>query len=210
MKQAHKNMKIFIIAEVIVLYFSILNIISHVCAPIQYEANTEQPLFCAEDFVPLTGDGVQEAGAVLTFYNQVKGTAVGFLADLDLSIRDEIAVQFQIDCPTQFAGGIVFIDLCNGEAGYDYPEQEYQLVLEPGLNRVAFQLNKGENAPEYAQFRIFTLDPADYTVEQLIVADMIARPPYTAPMVCVPIIVAIVLCITVLIFQRQKKGKIKL
>jgi len=155
-----------IIAEIIVCYFACLAVVSHIRAPEQYRVVTETPLLQTNDFTAFDGKPA-EAGGTLPLKNAVPNEAVGYMAKLMLSELEQIQISFQTECPDEFAGGSLSIDLYNFEAGYDNPEQEYQLILQEGHNEAAFHLTPGENPPEEAFLRIFTLDPAGYWLEDV-------------------------------------------
>lgn len=76
-----------------------------------------------------------------------------------------VAIQFSLDCPEELAGTAIHIDLC--AEGYDSDEQEYVATLLVGKNRVSCVLDKGENAPDEAHLRIFTLESAEYVIHDL-------------------------------------------
>ncbi|MBQ7159807.1 MAG: hypothetical protein IJS09_10375, partial [Treponema sp.] len=70
------------------------------------------------------------------------------------------------------------MDLYDGEA-YDAPEQEFSVVLAPGVNQINEVLDKGENAPGEAWLRIFTLEPAGYEIQNLRVCSINQSKNYT-------------------------------
>lgn len=203
MNKKKKNLKWLIIVEVIIFYFTILNVVSHARGPIQYTVDADSPLLKIEDFTPLSSEQ-EKFKDDLKLINSAQGIAVGYIADLELTNLDDISVNFQINCPDEVAGGTLFIDLCNGELGYDNPEQEYSLQLAAGVNNISCQINKGETAPSEAQFRIFTLDKANFSVEQLKVEKAIPAPSVTQPMILAIIISGIILVITIAVEYWRK------
>lgn len=165
-----KNPRLFFktifIAEIIICYMSVLTVISYARGPIKYEANPDDTICTPEDFVSFA-DAQEVQGGTLPFENSVQGEAVGWQAELELFRFDRIHVSFKLKCPAEYAGGTLFVDLYNYEEGYDSPEQEYQLVLTEGENKADFTLFPGDQRPEKAFIRFFTLDPAQYSVEEL-------------------------------------------
>ena len=59
------------------------------------------------------------------------------------------------------------MELYNYEAGYDSPEQEYEMTMQAGRNEAEFTLIPGAERPEMAQLRFFTLDRAGYSLEDV-------------------------------------------
>lgn len=153
-----------IITETIICYLACLAVVSYIQGPVRYRVVTEAPI--PESFTTFAGVPA-ETGGVFFFENVVPGEVVGYMTTLRLSGLDRIQISFQVECPAEFAGGILFIDLYNLEAGYDNPEQDYHLTVQEGHSEVAFAMAPGENPPEYAYLRIFTLDPAGYRLEDI-------------------------------------------
>ena len=167
--------KWLITAEIIVCYMAVLTVVSYVRGPERY-GPAEEPLLTEADFGDINGLPVDEAGEPFTFENQTQGEAVGCLADVDLRGMHGICISFEVDCPEEDAGGILCTDLCNGEIGYDYLEQEYQLTLLPGHNGAGFVLDPGPEHPDTATLRFFTLDKADYRLENVQICEEILLP----------------------------------
>lgn len=191
-KRKRFRLKILLIFEAVVCYMALLNIVSHIRAPQQYGPATDVPLVSISDFIGFDGGGTEQG--LLLLENQTLGTAVGYQAELTLSGLDSIYFSFSVDCPAEYAGGTLIVDLYNYESGYDSPEQEYQLVLQEGDNEAAFSLRPGENAPEKALLRLFTVDAARYEVSGLQVYREQPLPKVTGAMVAVT---AILVAITV-------------
>lgn len=156
-----------IVVELIVCYMAVLTLVSHVRGPEKYRVDTETSLLTRKDFVSFSGE---EAGNTFRFDNDASGTAVGYSAELSLQDLKGIHVSFQLDCPVEYVGGTLYVDLYNFETGYDNAEQEFALSLEPGVNTVGFTLDPGESAPDHVQLRFFTLDPAGYDIKELAVS----------------------------------------
>lgn len=175
LKKRKIEWKWVIIAEIIVCYMAVLTAVSYARGPVRY-GPAETPLLTEKDFRDINGLPEEENGAPFAFENQVQGKAVGYLADVDLLALHGICVSFEIDCPVEYADGILCIDLCNGETGYDGPEQEYQLTLQAGQNTVDFVLDPGPDHPDTATLRFFTLDEAGYRLENLGIFEQILFP----------------------------------
>lgn len=206
MKQG--NMKWLVIVELIVFYFSILNVISHAKGPVPYEIHTEEPLIQQELFQPFSDMGVSPTENSLPLVNTAEGTAAGYQAELDLQTLEAMNIQFQIDCPPEQAGTTLFVDLYNAEAGYDSPEQEQQITLQAGVNTLTLDLNPGEQAPEQGWLRLFTLNVVNYQIENLQVFEKTALPKVTPAMIGAPAVLVIFLCATVCyqIFMAKRKA----
>lgn len=190
-KRMRFRLKVLLIFEAVVCYMAMLNIVSHARGPQNYGVLTDIPLVSVSDFAGFDG-GRTEQG--LRLENQVPGTAVGYQAELMLSGLDSIYLRFSVYCPAEYAGGTLIVDLYNYESGYDSPEQEYQLILQEGINEAAFSLHPGESAPDKALLRLFTLDAAGYEVSGLQVYQEQPLPKVTGAMVAVT---AILVAITV-------------
>ena len=77
-----------------------------------------------------------------------------FSTAISLQDLQQIQVQFTADCPAEFAGeAVLVVDLW--AEGYDRPEQEFAVNLEAGQNEIVHMIDKGNDAPNEAQFRIF-------------------------------------------------------
>ena len=169
-----------IVVELIVCYLAVLALISHARGPEKYRIAEESPLLAAGDFTSLVGGAAEEGR--LRLVNDTQGQAVGYFAELPLEGLESIRVAFQVDCPVEYAGGTLVVDLYNLEAGYDYAEQEYQLILEPGINMVAQTIEPGGSAPERAQLRLFSVDAAGYSIEGLTVSPLETLPKISTAM----------------------------
>lgn len=197
METKKAKLKWIIIVELIVFYFSLLNVISHARGPVPYQIDTSQPVVRIEDFVPMAEMGVDATETALPFYNAVEGSAVGYQTEVSLQSVNPINIQFQIECPPEQSGTTLYVDLYNFEASYDNPEQEKQIVLQEGLNQIQFDLNKGEQAPGTAYLRLFTLNVVDYQIEQLQIYEKMALPKVSTPMWVAVVVMGIVLLGTI-------------
>lgn len=166
--------KTIIVLEIIVCYMGFLAVVSYMRSPVRYKAMTDSPICQSEDFISFAG--IPSATNVLTFENNAQGQLFGWQKQLDLSTLERIHISFSVNCPEEFAGGTLFVDLYNFEENYDPSEQEYQLLLTSGENNVEFTLCPGSPKPDTADLRFFTLDVAQYSVEKLTVCQEVALP----------------------------------
>lgn len=187
-----KSLKTIAIVSALVCYIAILNVISHARGPFQYEAEEDSPLAEVGSFVSFSGEIA--ASDRLVFSNSAEGNAVGYLHDITLSGLERIQVSFTVDCPPQYAGTSIIIDLYNPIVGYDSPEQEEVIILQEGINEITAVLVPGENAPDEAQLRLFTGNITDVSAEYVEVYSLRQLPKVTPSMV-----VAIFLPVSVLI-----------
>ena len=169
-KEAHSRdvkWRIAVIVEVIVCYLAILAVVSYAKGPERYHILKDDPLLTAADFATFSGE---EAGSgSLVVENDEPGHAVGWQGKVDLTKLGRLNVSFRLDCPAEYAGGTLFVDLYNYEAGYDDPEQEWVQTLLAGSNDVHCNLIPGEGAPDTALLRLFTLDVIDCEIVDLAV-----------------------------------------
>lgn len=199
-KKIKIRIKILLILEAVICYMAFLNVISHIQGPPQYQVLTDAPLLTTSDF--LNFDGKKMAGDTLAFSSQNEGTAVGYQTQLSLSELESICVSFTLNCPADYVGTMLYIDLYNGQAQYDNPEQEHQIVLQSGLNMVESVFSIEEDAPSEAQLRVFTLEKAGYTVDKLQVCKAEPLPKVTGVMVAALAIGMVVLVATVIVYYR--------
>lgn len=199
-KKRQFRLKALLIIEIIVCYMAFLNVISHARGPQNYEAVTDAPLLTASDFIGFDG-GRAEQG--LVFNNQTMGAAVGYQAELSLDELERILISFTVDCPPEYIGSTLYVDLYNDIANYDNPEQEYHLVLQEGLNNASTVLEPGKSAPENGQLRFFTVEPADYTLEDLQIYQEIPLPNVTTDMIAVAVVLFLGMGITAFIYFRK-------
>lgn len=193
-----------IVVLLLVFYFSLLNVVSHARAPVSYKANTEQPILQASDFQPFFDMGVLSTDSQLPIVNQTANVGAGYAASVSLIGVEGIGISFQIQCPEEYEGKTIIIDLYNLEANYDSIDQEEQLVLQTGQNKIQAQLSPGEYAPESAQLRIFTVETADYVIEDIKVFELAQAPKITMMMLAVPALVAAMLLVTLLAGRKNR------
>ncbi|MBR1494207.1 MAG: hypothetical protein IJ601_04075 [Acidaminococcaceae bacterium] len=156
-----------IIVLIIVLYFLFLTWVSFLRAPSEARAVISGDVIAEyKDFINLdegSGAGVEEDKLV---FGTGDSPASVFGARVPLADSQGIEVSFTVDCPAEYAGSVVHVDLFDG-AGYDFEEQEFQITLLEGLNEIEQSLYKGANAPEEAWLRIFILENAEIEMRRL-------------------------------------------
>lgn len=207
MNRKRSKIKWLLLVETIVLYFSILNIVSHARGPVPYQMESNQPILEICDFAAMTTAEPEVVQSGMRFYNTTDGVVTGYRATLELNEVDCLNIQFQINCPAAFAGNTLIIDLYNYEFGYDNPEQECHVVLQKGINNISIELVPGEGAPKQGELRLFTVNTADYQAENLMIYEKIALPKISFPMIVVVLVMAIVLLGTLIYdswLQRRK------
>lgn len=207
MEKKKTKLKWIIIVELIVFYFALLNVISHARGPVPYQIDTSQPVVQIEDFVPMAEMGVDKTETALPFYNAVEGAVAGYQSELQLGQLQGIHISFSVNCPADYAGNLLYIDLYNYEAGYDFPEQEYEVILQ-GDQQISFELSPGEKAPDSCFLRFFTNGLADYNLEQIQVNPVIALPRVTTAMIVAVVgsLLILVLTIVYYIWNERKKS----
>lgn len=192
-----KKIKWIIWIEVIVFYMSVLNIISHAKGPTPYRVNTENSLLSASDMVPFSDMGmIGEKENSLYIFNNEEGAAVGYQGELQLDQLDGVHISFVVNCPSEYVGSMLYIDLYNYEENYDFPEQEHQVTLQEGMNQVSFDLSPGEEPPKTCSLRFFTTSLADYTLEEIQINSVEALPKVTTAMIACVAIIFVLIVIT--------------
>ena len=197
MNQKPQRIKWLLILEGIVFYFALLNIVSHVRGPIPYQIDKTTPLVEMEEFQPFFDMGAVVKEKVLPIINVSEGVAAGYQTEVLLSDVDAINIQFQVNCPADQAGSVLHVDLYNAEAEYDNPEQEQEITLQEGWNEIQFDLIKGDQAPDTAYLRLFTLNAVNYQIESLEIYRKIPLPKVTTPMAAAAIVAGVLLLGTI-------------
>ena len=159
---------------------AVLTAVSYARGPARYET-AKRPLLATEDFISFAGQPAKPGGEFL-LENGTAGTAVGYQAGLDLAALDGVLISFQTECPAEYAGGTLFVDLYNGEAGYDSPEQEFVLTVQAGHNEASFVLEPGPDHPDTVLLRFFTLGRAGYALEDVQIYEQVPMPKVSAGM----------------------------
>ena len=195
-------LKCILIVEMIGCYMAVLTMVRYWRGPVQYQAITDLPLLKTSDFIADNGE-VKGTSEVLLMQNNQAGNAVSYYAYLSLRELESIYVQFVVDCPAEYAGNVLHVDLLGDN--YDNDEQEYQLTLDAGINEAALFLDPGENPPEDVMLRFFTLDMAEYAVENLQVCAGEALPKVSMSMVGVVVLLFALCGITMaMLFIKSK------
>lgn len=203
MKAKKDWLKGLIIAEIIVCYMAVLTLVSHARGPEKYEISTDSPMIGVEDFTSF--DGEPAWGESLQIVNEMPGTAAGYSAWTTLDDLDKIQVSFQINGPPEYAGNVLYVDLYELETGYDNAEQQVSIILQGGTNKVEFSLEPGEEHPSDAELRIFTLDPADYTIEDISLLMLKLQPKASAGIIAGVVVCFLLLAGTGGVWWREKR-----
>jgi len=163
-----------LIAEILFCYMLALAVISHVRGPEKYEEDTKNTRWTAESFLCVDDTGLSGVrGNTLHVQNDVPGRNIEFRTGVQLAENMGFQISFYIDCPADFAGDGIAVDLYSDESGYDWPYQIYIHTLSAGVNEVSCSLFPGEGAPDNAWLRIFTSSKADYDIQDLQVCRLI-------------------------------------
>ena len=162
------------IVEIIACYMAILTAISYARGPEQWQ-KTEPPVLESGAFTSFVGEAARENGP-LPMVNGPDGQAVGYQAETDLGSGIPLQVALKIECPVEYAGNTLIVDLYNYEAGYDDPAQESQVTLQLGTNELVLTLDPGASPPRQALVRLFSLDPAGYQLDDVTVWQMAQTP----------------------------------
>ena len=195
-------LKWLIIAEIIVCYMAVLTIISYARGPEKFKAMTDSPMIGVGDFISFNGEAVP--GDVLQIVNGTPGTVVGYSAWIALDDLDRVQISFQIDCLPEYAGNVLYVDLYELETGYDNAEQQVSVILQEGRNEVEFSLELGENHPQRAQLRFFTLDSADYTIRDISFLMLKLRPKVSVGIIAGAVVCFLLLAGTGRVWWREK------
>lgn len=206
MDQRRKRVKWLLVLEGIVLYFALLNIVSHARGPIPYQTDTSHPIIQIQNFKPMTEMGVDTTEVTLPIYNAKDGEPAGYTGEVSLKDLECLSIRFKLEVPAQFAGNTLIVDLYDYESEYDNPEQESHVVLQEGVNDISIELLTGNNAPDTGELRLFTVNPADYQITDLEVFQKTAMPKVTAPMIAAALAAGLLWSGTILYsFMRKKE-----
>lgn len=124
----------------------------------------------------------ERAEKELVFRNDTSGAAIGYQSTVRLTETDRIAVALTINCSEEYSGHKLYVDLYEGESGYDFPEQEEVLTTEAGAQKIELILFAGEQHPSNAWLRIFTTDQAEYSVDEVVVSKAVPEAKVSAVM----------------------------
>lgn len=193
------TLKRVMICELILCYMAILAMISHIRAPQPYETIMKTSLLEINDFESFDGSAV--IGQTMTIKNGAEEQLVGYQAPLQLVGLERIRIMFQIDCDILAEGdNLLSVDLYEAKSGYDFAEQENVLHLKEGINEISVNLPIGENAPDTAMLRLFTLDQADWTIHSFHVYEEVPEPKVTPALIITPVALLTVFGITVFVY----------
>lgn len=169
-RKFEKYWKLLLGIGIVVFYLALLMYITSTEPSNQYKLS--ENLLKYTDFTITAGEGdVQVREDALAFIGGSAGDKV-CAANISLAEIEQLYVEFTINSLEHTAGTTMHVDLC--AADYDSDEQEFIAIIQTGDNTISGILTPGPNAPEEAQFRIFTLDPAGYDVRNLNVQNMTA------------------------------------
>lgn len=160
-----KYRKIIVGVLLILIYFTLLTLIS-------FSRSTEikvlsENLVNNQDFLatgPKEGNAwVDDTGLHI---RDVESGAKVFSNAISLRDIQQLQVSFKVECPEDFGGeATLHVDLFAD--GYDTDEQEFTVSLRAGTNEISGTIDKGDNAPEEAQLRIFCLDAVECDISNL-------------------------------------------
>ena len=187
--------------EIIICYMAVLTVLSYQRGPVRHQVIRETPLLDAAAFTSFTGELAGEEG--LSFTKGNEEGSIGYHAHLQLSGLSGVYVAFSVDCPAEYAGNMLHIDLQESSVGYDNDEQEFFLTLEEGTNQVEFTLDPGDSPPDTALLRFFTLDAANYIVRDIQIYPEAILPKIPMGMLPVTGLCFILLLVTGLYFVFQ-------
>ncbi len=164
--------KILFVVFLIICYFSFLTMISYLRAPAE-ELCRPGTGYTAADFKVMeeAGKNANITGENIRFHSSESGNLSGIYTEVDL--REAIKYDVRFTTNSSEDGGQMFVDLC--AEGYDNPEQEYTIGLKKGIYEYHFALKPGENYPEKARLRIFTLDEVDANLTKLSIHEAIPK-----------------------------------
>lgn len=144
-----------------ILYFSVLGL-ALVTDP-EFMPGKSENILPYSTFSVISGTGAQVTDNALVF-SETQYESV-FSAVMPASDMAEIYVEFVIDCPEKCRGAVLHVDLL-GE-NYDRAEQEFTVTLKSGINKVSDSIPINGDVPDQLQLRIFTLEPAEYSLTEL-------------------------------------------
>lgn len=206
-----KHKKAIAIVLAVCLYFALLSMISFVRAPRERQA-TGESIVNYEDFLVEAEDGRAWLDGAGLHFSDAENTVKKFSAMISLEEFQQIQVEFVAECPQEYAGAAVLhVDLCAD--GYDADAQEFVVELKAGRNKISQVIDKGDSAPEKAQFRIFCLDAVQCDISELNVRT-VKEISYTGKLICATGIIAILLFLFLMLGvitakqggEKRKKG----
>jgi len=174
MSHGKTMLKRLLIVEILFCYILTLAVVSHIRGPDQYKEDARSIQWTAESFLCVDDTGLSGVkGNTLHVQNDVPGRNIEFRTGVQLAEDTGFRISFLIDCPAEFAGDGIAVDLYNEEARFDWPYQVYIYTLSAGTNKISYDLFSGENAPDTAWLRIFTSSKSNYDIQNLRVCHLI-------------------------------------
>ncbi len=201
-----KYKKAVSVTIMLIMYFAVLTAVSYLRSPGVYIVEDgSSSLVNYKDFFVQSGNGSVYVAKDALVFQSGDNEAKTFAAALQLQDLQRIKVLFSVDCSENNAGTNLHVDLCTD--GYDTNEQETVINLQLGLNQIDVILDKGENAPESAYLRFFTLAPANYQVKDLLVLAMTKKNNKTVLWVSgIVFFLAFIVLFSISVFARDKKS----
>ena len=199
--KAVKLKQIFIL-EAVICYIALLTVVSYAKGPARYRTLTDSLLLTSENFTVFAGDVSSERGG-LYMENIDPGNSMGYSAPLSLHGLDRVRVKFSLECPEECANGVLHVDL--QAHGYDNDEQEFFLTLKQGINNVDFSLDPGLDPPQDVMLRIFNLDKAEYSIQDLQVYPETVLPQIPHGMILIVTVIFLVLGSTFIFWMNSWK-----
>lgn len=200
-----KHKRVITITLVLIIYFLILTAVSYVKSTDQKAVG--ESLVSYQDFMLWAKEGrawVDEAGL---HFNDSENTGKVFYSAISLKDLQQIQVHLIVDCPAEYAEKTALqVDLYAD--GYDNPEQEFSIELKAGENDIIQVIDKGNQAPDEAQFRIYCLEAVHCDVRNLSV-QKIGEVSYQERIgVCIVVLVVLaILLIGVIALGKEKNGQ---
>lgn len=176
MKKIQEHIVFSLIIVGVILYFSVLGL-ALVTDP-EFMPGRSENLIQYSDFSIISGTGSQITEDGLVFSEDQYESV--FSAAMPSAEMEEITVEFVINCPESYRGSVLHVDLFGDN--YDAAEQEFTVTLDYGTNEVSNNIPITGNVPDALQLRIFTLEPAEYSLTELSVTAVVPgdRPVGTA------------------------------
>ncbi len=198
-----KNRKLTIWVGAILLYFVVMIWISHEKAPTDFRSDPTAPsLVGYSDFAVMVGDSEARVDDDALIFESNRASTKVFAARLSLSDLQRISVVFSLDCPAEYEGTTLIIDLYDGES-YDSEEQQFVITLQPGYNQITGVLDKGDNAPKEAWLRFFTIDPAQYSITKISIQALRVTKWSVSVLYLAALIVALLIAIIVMLKKKS-------
>lgn len=153
------------------------------------------------DFYVYAGSGSRVTETTLEFLEKQSESV--FSAALPTTKMEEITVEFVVDCPEICQGAVLHVDLLGED--YDRAEQEFTVALDCGINKVSESIPINGNVPDELQLRIFTLEPAAYSLTDLSVTTVVLdRRPIGAGIALFFAVISVILFCGLLVYKIRK------